>query len=71
MVLSPLEYDQLFYSTGKLSLGEITGILWEKYQSAYESRKEFLGMVDRVMRLADRRFWITVFCFEDTPVREF
>ena len=71
MVLSPLEYDLLFYSAGKLSLGEITGILWEKYQSAYESRKEFLGMVDRVMRLADRRFWITVFCFEDTPVREF
>ena len=65
MVLSPLEYDLLFYSAGKLSMLQIVNTLWEKYSSAYDSREEFVQMVDHLLRLADERFWITTFYFED------
>ncbi|MBO7709067.1 MAG: B12-binding domain-containing radical SAM protein [Lachnospiraceae bacterium] len=65
MVLSPLEYDLLFYSAGKLTVGEILDALWEKYKGAYDSREEFGAMVCRLLQLSDKRYWITVFCFHD------
>jgi hypothetical protein len=44
---------------------QIVDALWEKYRSAYDSRGEFVQMVAHLLRLADERFWITTFYFED------
>ena len=64
-VLSPLERDILFYCGGKLSILQIAQALWKKYGSAYSDQSEFLSAIEDVLEQAERRYWITVFVFED------
>lgn len=63
MVLSPLEYDLLFYSAGKMNVRQIAEILWEKYSSAYNDIDELLCTLMNMLEKADQRFWVTVFHF--------
>jgi hypothetical protein len=62
-VLSPLEYDLMFYSGGKLSVSQIADALWEKYRDAYENRESFVQFLMRLTGNCERRFWLTVFRF--------
>lgn len=65
LVLSPLEYDILFFCAGKLSISEITEALFPKYGEAYMNKTAFLSAIGDFLERAEKRYWITVFVFRD------
>lgn len=62
-VLSPLEYDLLFYSAGKMHVRQIAAALWKKYGSAYSGMEELVQALMDLLEKMDQCFWVTVFRF--------
>lgn len=63
-VLSPLEYDIIFHSAGKMSISKIADVLWNKqYKEAYPDKGDFEDAVTGLIESFERSFLVTVFRF--------
>lgn len=63
-VLAPLEYDILFYASGKISINAMAHRLWPKYKRAYKSLDKLIEQIKKFLHQADKRYWTTTFVFE-------
>jgi len=57
--LSPFEYEVLKYSTGKSTIAEITGILYERFGKPFgETSEELTGRIVETLRAFDAKYWL-------------
>ncbi|MCX8131421.1 MAG: B12-binding domain-containing radical SAM protein [Clostridia bacterium] len=57
-VLSPLEFELLLYSTGKLCLCQVLDIVYDKFSGRIETRREFDDMARRILRSFEKKYWL-------------
>ena len=60
-VLSPLEFELLLHSSGKLTFAEIAASLYGKFGDKFESEGELAEMIIRTLKTFDLHYWM-VFC---------
>ncbi len=56
MALTPLEFDLILYSSGKLTLLEVKERLLPKYLSLYKSKEEFYSRVESLLLRMQQRY---------------
>ncbi len=57
-VLSPLEFDLLLHSTGKLTLQAVLDAVYPKFAGLYRRRREFDRTCMKKMRLFEEKYWL-------------
>ncbi len=59
--LSPFEYEILKYATGKSTIAEITGILYERFGKPFgETEEELMERIIATMKAFDAKYWLLV-----------
>ncbi|MZP30584.1 radical SAM protein [Heliobacterium undosum] len=57
-VLSPLEYHLLLHCSGKLQVGQLTGVALEQFPGRYDSREEAEALIQKVLRSFEEKHWL-------------
>jgi len=59
--LSPFEYEILKYATGKSTIADITGILYERFGKPFgETEEELMERIIATMKAFDAKYWLLV-----------
>lgn len=59
--LSPFEYEVLKYSTGKSTIAEIAGILYERFGKPFgETTEDLTGRIVETLKAFDKKYWLLV-----------
>ena len=57
-VLSPLEFELLLYSTGKLRLREVRNRVYPRFADNFSTRAEFDSLVDAILQRFEAECWL-------------
>jgi hypothetical protein len=58
VVLSPIEFELLLYSTGKLRLTQVLEKVQQKFGKRFKDRKEFGVVVADILKKFEKRYWL-------------
>ncbi|MZP30585.1 radical SAM protein [Heliobacterium undosum] len=57
-VLSPLEFELLRHSTGKLTLAQVLDRVYDRFRERFDHREEFDGTAMGLLRGFEKRYWL-------------